>query len=88
MSLVKKVDVKNHISSRFRKEIRLFRRESQPDATGSSVAEVKAANAKQSEFVEDYSAEHAVAGKLVTPKAEPGDFTSPQAPAALKSVQA
>jgi hypothetical protein len=36
MSLIKKSDVKNHLSSRNRSEIHLHRSSSQPDATGFS----------------------------------------------------
>jgi hypothetical protein len=34
MSLIKRADVKNHLSTRHRTEIHLHRPESQPDATG------------------------------------------------------
>lgn len=39
MSLVKKSDVKNHLSPHFQKEIHLNRPVSEPDATGFSVEE-------------------------------------------------
>jgi hypothetical protein len=87
MSLIKKSDVENHIAPRHRKEIRLSRHESRPDATGFSVAELNAVNAEQSEFVVDYSAEHAIARMPVTQVVKSIDFIGPQAPAASKSAQ-
>ncbi len=87
MNLIKKSGVKNHISSSHRKEIRLCRPENRPDATGSSVAELNAGNAKQSEFVEDYSAEHMIVDMPVTPAVDSIYFIGPQAPAASKSAQ-
>jgi hypothetical protein len=87
MSLIEKSDVKNHPSARYHKEIYLGRRASQPGATGFSVNELDAENTKQSEFVQDYSAEHAVAGMPVTSAKDSTGFIGPQAPAASKSAQ-
>ena len=58
MSLVKKSDVKNHLSPRFRTKIHLNLPESQPDATGFSGAEPNAVKANPSNFAEDFVAEH------------------------------
>jgi hypothetical protein len=86
MSLIKKSDVKNHISSSRRKK-GLCRPESRSDATGFSVAGLNAVKAKQLKFIVDYSTEHAIAGVRVTPTANSTGFTGPQAPAASKSAQ-
>ena len=50
MSLIKKSDVKNHLSPHFRTKIHLCEPVSQPDATGYSVAEPDAINANPSQF--------------------------------------
>ncbi len=46
MTLIKKIDVKNHLASRNRKGIHLFRASSQPDATGFSGEETTSGMAK------------------------------------------
>ena len=53
MSLIKKADVKNHLSTRHRTEIHLHRPESQPDATGFVEVETVGADPKVNNPVQD-----------------------------------
>src|SRR6266700_6208216 len=62
MSIIKKSDVERH-----RRDINLCRPVSQPDATGFSVAEPDEIKPNPSAFSDDYSREHAIPGKSVTP---------------------
>lgn len=87
MSLIKQSDVKNHLSSHHRTQIHLQPPVSQPDATGLSSAEPDAKNANPTEFVKDYSMEHAISGKPVTPTVNSAGFIEPLAFAASKSAQ-
>jgi hypothetical protein len=88
MSLIKKSDVKNHLSPRFRTKIHLCEPESQPDATGYSVVEPNASKANASSFAEDFFAEHSSSG-LVVAAADPvtGSIRL-QAPTVSRSAQA
>ena len=88
MSLIKKSDVKNHLSPRFRTKIHLCQPESQPDATGFSVAEPDAIKADPSGFAEDFVAEHSSSGVALAPADPLTGSIRPQAPAVSKSVQA
>lgn len=67
MSLIKKSDVKNHLSSHHRKGIHLTRQTSQPDATGFSVPEAGGTPAKPPTFADDFSGEHSSNGASVAP---------------------
>ncbi|MGB8261046.1 MAG: hypothetical protein WCE75_11875 [Terracidiphilus sp.] len=87
MSLVKKSDVKNHLSPRFRKEIHLNQPESQPDATGFSVAEPAAVQAEPTEFARDFQGEHSSAGAFVPPPDPMNGPVVPQAPAASQTEE-
>lgn len=88
MSLTRKSDVKNHLSPRFRTKIHLCPPESQPDATGFSVAEPDATEAKLSIFAEDFVAEHSAPGAAAASGGHlPGSFR-PETPRAAKSAQA
>ena len=62
MSIIEKSDVERH-----RRDINLCRSVSQPDATGFSVVEPDEIKPNPSAFSEDYSREHAIPGKSVTP---------------------
>ena len=62
MSIIEKSDVERH-----RRDINLCRPVSQPDATGFSVAEPEEIKPNPSAFSDDYSREHAIPGKSVTP---------------------
>jgi hypothetical protein len=88
MSLTRKSDVKNHLSPRFRTKIHLCPPESQPDATGFSVAEPDATEAKPSIFAEDFVAEHSTTRVAVAPADPVIGSSRPQAPNASKSAQA
>ncbi len=88
MSLIKKSDVKNHLSPPFLTKIHLCEPESQPDATGYSVAEPNAIKANASSFAEDFVAEHSSPRVAAAPGDHlPGSFR-PEAATASKSVQA
>jgi len=88
MSLIEKNDVKNHLSPRFRTKIHLCEPESQPDATGCSVAEPNAIKANASSFTEDFVAEHSSSRVAVVPIDSEAGSSSQQAPTISKSVQA
>jgi hypothetical protein len=79
MSIIKKSDVERH-----RRDINLCKPVSQPDATGFSVAEPDAIKPTPLAFFEDYSGEHMIPGKSVTPTG----FVGTQAHAVSKSTQA
>jgi hypothetical protein len=78
MSIIEKSDVERH-----RRGINLCRPISQPDATGFSVAEPDEIKPNPSAFSDDYSREHTIPGKSVTPIG----FIGTQAPRVLKSTQ-
>ncbi len=86
MSLVKKSDVKNHLTIRYRTQIHLCEPASQPDATGFSVAESDTAQSGPSIFSEDFIAEHS-SFAIVAPDNPSIDSIGPQDLAASKSVQ-
>ncbi len=67
MSLIKKSDVKNHLSSHHRKAIHLTRQTSQPDATGFSVPEAGGRPANSPTFADDFSGEHSTPEASVAP---------------------
>ena len=58
MSLLKKSDVKNHLSPHFRTKLYLCPPESQPDATGFPLAEPDIADRSLTAFAVDFIAEH------------------------------
>lgn len=87
MSLFEQSGVKNHLSSRHRTQIHLQPPVSRPDATGLSSTEPSVRNANPSEFVKDYSMEHAISGKPVTATVSSTGFVDPLASAASKSAQ-
>jgi hypothetical protein len=78
MSIIEKSDVERH-----RRDINLCRPVSQPDATGFSVAEPGAIKPNPSAFSDDYSREHSMPGKSVTPIG----FIGTQGAVVLKSTQ-
>lgn len=87
MSLVKKSDVKNHLSPRHRTQIHLCQPASQPDATGFSAAETGEVQAGSSEFATDLVAEHASSGTVLAQCSPLAGSAGPQPPKNLKSVQ-
>jgi len=78
MSIFEKIDTERH-----RRDINLCRPISQPDATGFSVAEPDEIKPNPSAFSDDYSREHAIPAKSVTPIG----FIGTQAPGVSKSAQ-
>jgi hypothetical protein len=69
VSLIKKSDVKNHLSPRHRTQIHLCPPESPPDATGFSAAEPDAIKESPEAFSKDFTAEHS---SIATPAASDG----------------
>jgi len=85
MSLIRKSDVKNHLSPRYRTEIHL----SLPaDAAGSPLTGPDVIKAIPSGFDRDFFAEHTSSRNSPAPGDGVTDATSPVATAASKSVQA
>lgn len=69
MSLIKKSDVKNHLSARHQNRIHIAP-VSQPDATGFSGANPEAIEADRSVFNRDFTGDHTTSGKSLAPSAE------------------
>lgn len=87
MSLIKKSDVKNHLSSRYRTQIHLCQPESQPDATAFSVAEPDAIQANSLNFAADFVAEHSSSGTALAQGNPLIGAIGLQAPSTSKNVQ-
>jgi hypothetical protein len=85
VSLIKKSDVKNHLSPRHRTEIHLCPPESQPDATGYSGADAVQADASDS--AQDRVAELSSSGRAPAPGNPVIGAIGPQSPATSKSVK-
>jgi hypothetical protein len=88
MNLVKKSDVKNHLSSRYRTKIHLCEPVSQPRATGFSMPERDESKAAPSRFAEDFLAEHSSSGTALAPGNPLTGSIGLQAPPVSKSAQA
>jgi hypothetical protein len=87
VSLIRKSDVKNHLSPRHRTEIHLCAPESQPDATGYSAVESGAVQADASNSAQDRVAELSSSGRAPAP-GNPGiGAIGPQSAATSKSVK-
>jgi len=87
MSLIKKSDVKNHLSPRFRTKIHLCQPESAPDATGCSVAEPDEIQTSPLSFNEDFVREHSFSGSALAQRKPVVGSIVPLAPASSKCVQ-
>jgi hypothetical protein len=88
VSLIKKSDVKNHLSSRYRTKIHLCEPASQPDATGFSVAEPDTIKAKPSTSAGEFIAECLSSHLAVAPTEQVTGSSSGPAPTVSKSAQA
>jgi hypothetical protein len=88
MSLIKKKDVKNHLSARLRKQILLDKLASQPDATAFSEVESSARKANPSAFANDFQAEHSFSGTALAPGDPLTGSIGHQVPVAPKSARA
>lgn len=84
MSLVKKSDVKNHLSPHHQKEIHLNRPVSQPDATGFSVEEP----ARTDSHVVGQQKQPSSGGPEAPPLVTSPDSSNTVAPTTSKSAQA
>jgi hypothetical protein len=82
MSLIKKSDVKNHLSSRHHNHIHIAP-VSQPDATGFSGTNQAPVETNESVFAQDFTADHTTSGAIVTPADQSAGRLKPQAPAAF-----
>lgn len=87
MSLIKKSDVKNHLSPRHRTEIHLCPPESQPDATGFSAAESGVVQPDTSDSAKDLVAEHSSSSNALAQGNPLIGSTGPQAPATSENVK-
>ncbi len=87
MSNIKKSDVKNHLSPRFRTKIHLCQPESPPAVAGYSVAEPGAMETGPLSFTEDFIREHSFSGAALVQSNPVICSIGPQAPAAPTSVQ-
>jgi hypothetical protein len=87
MSILKKGDVKNHLSPRFRTQIHLCPPESAPDATGYSVAETDTIQASAPSFAEDFVQEHSTPGTVLAQDNPVMGAYGPQTPETSKRVQ-
>jgi hypothetical protein len=88
MSIIKKSDVKNHLSPGFRTKIHLCNAVSEPDATGHSAAEPGEVQAGSSGFAQDFLTDHSSRGAAIAQAKPVAGSTSPQAPAVSKSARA
>ena len=88
MSLIKKSDVKNHLSPRFRTRVPFYASVSQPDATGFSLAEGDTIKANPLNFAADFVSEHSSSVAVVTPAEPVAGSIGRRAPTASKSAQA
>ena len=88
MSLLRKSDVKNHLSPRLRTEIYLCPTRSRTHAIGFSVAEPDTTNTSLPAFAEDFIAEHSSPGKDLVPADLATNSIGLPAPAIMKSAQA
>lgn len=87
MSVVKKSDVKNHLSPRYRTQIHLCQPESAPDATDFSATETDALQSNSLNLSDGFAVEYSPSGIVVAPDNPQIDSIGPQAPAASRGVQ-
>ncbi len=87
MSLIKKSDVKNHLSPRHRTQIHLCPPESQPDATGFSAVEPGTVQADGSDSNRHLDAERSFTGTALAQGNSLIGAISPGVPPKSKSVQ-
>lgn len=88
MSLIKKSDVKNHLSARFRKQVHLDQLASQPDSTGFSQDEPGAGKVRISDFAQDFQADHSHPDAALAPSEPLAGSIGSKAPAVSKSAKA
>jgi len=88
MSPLKRSDVQNHLHPPFFTKIHLVQPESQPDATGFSVAESGAINTNPSGIVQDFLADHSSSPAALAPADHVTGSGSSQASAGSKSAKA
>ena len=86
MGLIKKSDVKNHPSLRYRTRIQVCQPESQPDATGFS-AEPDAIQATALNCAGDFAAQHSSSGTALAQGDPLSGSVGSQAHATSKCVQ-
>jgi wyosine [tRNA(Phe)-imidazoG37] synthetase (radical SAM superfamily) len=88
MSLIKKCDVKNHLSSRLRQGGHLHRPASQPDATGFSGVEPGRAEPNTDPLIADLIKQASSIGPETTPIVIASSLSDAVMPAISKSAQA
>lgn len=87
MSLTKKSDVKNHLSSRHRRGIHLAPRASLPDATGFSGEQSDRVNPATGDVTEQPLPQPGIAVPVVPPIVSQPDLRPVAAPAVSKSAR-
>lgn len=87
MSLTKKSDVKNHLSSRYRRGIHLTPRASLPDATGFSGEQSDRADPATGDVTEQPLPQPGIAVPVVPPIVTQPDLRPVAAPAVSKSAR-
>ncbi len=86
MSLIKKCDVKAHLSARHHNHIHIAP-VSQPDATGFSETQQAPVEANRLGFIKDFTADHTTSGTTVEPPDNSKSSSKPQAPAAFGATK-
>lgn len=87
MTLIKKSDVKNHLSARRYKGSPLHLvMTSQPDATGFSGTEKSTVEAAPSGFMQDFTADHTTASKIVAQSDAAVDSFKAQTPSTFEKA--
>lgn len=88
MSLIKKSDVKNHLSPRHRTKIHLCEPEMPSGTIGSAVAQRDGTETKPSNFAKDFIAEHSSSGIAFESTDPMTGLIYTQTPPVPKNVQA
>jgi hypothetical protein len=87
MSLIKKSDVKNHLSPRFRTQIHVSQPEGEPVATDFSAAAPSASSIDSAGFARDFLGEHSSSGVKLAPVKPLVEPVSPPPAEAPKSAR-
>lgn len=88
MSLIKKIDVKEHFAAKRRMRLVAARQASHPDATGFSGVAPKIPKANASDLVEDILRKPSSPGQSIASAAVAGESGGKHLPAVLESRQA
>jgi hypothetical protein len=86
LSLIKKSDIKNHLSARHHKRIHIVP-VSQPDATGFSGTNQAPVETSEAAFKQDFIADHTTSGTAVAPCDGSIGSPQPETPAAFGTAK-